>query len=429
VAFSPDGFRAISASPGDDTVRLWNVDTGEQLKQFHVTPNAFAKLTWLGFSPDGQRVLLAHGYGYGTLRVFDAQTLEPQGADTGPGRVASLAFFPKSLRALLFRGKETGLRLWDLEAGNEVKAPKGHRRAVSSVTFAPDGHYLVSGSYDGNVALWDLESKAYRGGYSHYLHVHSVAVSPDERYVLSGGEGNPDPSQNKTLFFWEIDPRQLIAIFAAQNVRVTSVAFSSDGRLALVGGLNHSSMKGDLRVWDSAKRAEIEVFHKKDYEGINCVAFLPPDDKHAVCGGVPGIVRLWNLTTGEQLRSLAGHANAVTSVACSPDGRYILSGGADSTVRLWDLQEKEPKGLVLDDAPKATITSVVYAPDGKTMAAAGLDGRITLWDAATRKVLWQTQLPGAVHGLSFARDSRHLATANANGTIYILRLDSASGGR
>jgi len=96
-------------------------------------------------------------------------------------------------------------------------------------------------------------------------------------------------------------------------------------------------------------------------------------------------------------------------------------------VRLWDLHEKEPKGLVLDEAPKATISSVVYAPVGKTMAASGHDGRITLWDATTRKVLWKEKLPGAVYGLSFAKDSKHLATANGNGTIYILRMDWASG--
>ncbi len=62
------------------------------------------------------------------------------------------------------------------------------------------------------------------------------------------------------------------------------------------------------------------------------------------------------------------------------------------------------------------------APDGKTFAASGQDGRIALWKTATEKPLWQTQLPGAVLGLAYSGDSRHLATANANGTIFILRL-------
>ena len=283
---------------------------------------------------------MVYNHGNSQVRVCDAQTLAMMRV-VNAGVLDDLAYSPDSHRALVCGGGQNILRLWDLETGVEVLRPTGHANAVSGVAFTPDGHYLLSGSHDGAVSLWNLESKRTVGGYSHGSAVYCIAVSPDGRYAVSGGTSTgPDI---KTLWFWEIEPRRLAVGFNPYPSNPTSsVAISPDGHISLCGGNTAPA----LHLWDIEKLVEGRTIEGVT-EAISCVAFSP-DSKQAVSGGSLKTLRLWDVTTGKEIRSLAGHTDPITSVAFVPDGRHILSGSADATVRLWDLEESQPKGRILD---------------------------------------------------------------------------------
>jgi hypothetical protein len=68
------------------------------------------------------------------------------------------------------------------------------------------------------------------------------------------------------------------------------------------------------------------------------------------------------------------------------------------------------------------VHTVAYAPGGSVLASTAEDRRVVLWDPVARAKRREWTLPGVVHDVAFAPDSRHLATANGNGTVYILRL-------
>jgi WD40 repeat protein len=85
----------------------------------------------------------------------------------------------------------------------------------------------------------------------------------------------------------------------------------------------------------------------------------------------------------------------------------------------------EPKERAVLKGHTLALTRVLVSPDGKLLASSGSDGRVLVWDAASGKKLQEWQLPGHVDNLVFAPDSRHLATGNGNGTIYVLRLHAA----
>ncbi len=71
----------------------------------------------------------------------------------------------------------------------------------------------------------------------------------------------------------------------------------------------------------------------------------------------------------------------------------------------------------------AEISHMVFSPDRTLLAATGLKGQVILWDVATGKRRNDWPMPGPVYKLAWGADSRHLATANANGTVYVYRLD------
>jgi len=119
---------------------------------------------------------------------------------------------------------------------------------------------------------------------------------------------------------------------------------------------------------------------------IRGLVFSP--DGHSLVAAGDRTIRVWDVRSGQRLRSLRGHGHYVAAVALSPDGaprRLIASGSYDTTVKVWDAESGR---CVLTLAGHSDIvTSVVFSPDGSRVASGSGDGTIRLWDAATGECL------------------------------------------
>jgi WD40 repeat protein len=125
-----------------------------------------------------------------------AQEPRDAGGRTPPSKfdvgspVLSVAVTPDGKYVVSGSGDEM-VRLWDLATGNEVRRFTGHEEPVWSVAVTPDGKYVVSGSGDNTVRLWELATgKEVRRFTGHEQEVRSVAVMPDGKYIVSGSEDN-----------------------------------------------------------------------------------------------------------------------------------------------------------------------------------------------------------------------------------------------
>ena len=89
-------------------------------------------------------------------------------------------------------------------------------------------------------------------------------------------------------------------------------------------------------------------------------------------------MRLWNVDTGENIRTLNGHTDCVMSVSFSPDGKYICSGSDDKTVRLWNVDTgKHVRTL---NGHTNNVWSVSFSPDGKYICSGSFDKTVRLWN-------------------------------------------------
>ena len=163
--------------------------------------------------------------------------------------VQSAALSPDARHAL--SGSDDGtVRLWDLETGREIRRFEGHTDTVTSVALAPDGRWAVSGSSDHTVRVWDLQTgRDCRRLAGHTSWINSVAVSGDGRRLLtgSGGEvinGHFQDGADLTLRLWDVDSGIELCRLTGHRAPVTTVSLSADGRLALSGSLD-----GTIRLW------------------------------------------------------------------------------------------------------------------------------------------------------------------------------------
>jgi len=123
------------------------------------------------------------------------------------------------------------------------------------------------------------------------------------------------------------------------------------------------------------------------HEGAVQDVVISPDGKTALSASEDGTMRLWDLASGETLRTFTGHNAAVKSVDMSPDGKTALSASADETLRLWDLASGEILRTLTDHS--APINRVLISPDGKTALSAADDHLLILWDVASGEPIRQ----------------------------------------
>src|SRR5262249_24331581 len=202
-----------------------------------------------------------------------------------------------------------------------------------------DGQFALSGSADRTVRLWETDGGRCLRTYAGHAHpVHSVAFSPDDRYVLSGSAQYFVRNETERLFtsgqlkVWETATGKCLPTFEGQAVAVTSVAWSSEGRFALSGGghtvrehqTGRLGQSGQRHPWETAWGRGLSTF--AGHADAVTSACLSADGRYALSGSTDRTLKLWETATGQCLRTFEGHAEAVTSVGLSGEGRYALSG-------------------------------------------------------------------------------------------------------
>ncbi|KAG9076262.1 hypothetical protein FRC06_009602, partial [Ceratobasidium sp. 370] len=329
-------------------------------------------------------------------------------------KVMAVAISPDSRRVV--SGSSNGMvRVWDMDTGALVGDPLiGHSAAVASVAFSPDGRRIVSGSYDETVRMWDANTGGLIGSplVEHPHRVYSVAFSPDGRYTAHGTSGNAVRIWNGETSTSTGSP------FVASSGRISSVAFSSDGRYIASG-----SMDG-VQLWNAAEVTPIGKLHSGHSFDVTCIA-ISPDNRFIASGSKDKTIRIWDLDKHSRTDTvLAGHFGHVNSVAFSPDGDRIASGSQDNTVRLWNLHNGAASNISLV-GHSGWVNCVTFSPDSQFVVSGSNDNTIRVWDAHTNTSTNDSLgHSGAVYCVAFSRDGRHIVSGSADKTVRIWDADA-----
>ena len=412
-------------------------------------PSAALNVESLAFSPDQSQ--LAAALMTGQVLVWNMQsrqmTRQGIGALSRPHDLAVANGF------VACGHRDASITLWKLpqDSKNQGITPffggwkfdnnprREHSGSLYSVAFSPDGRRLASSSANRAGAIRTIATGEFQEVKKQTLNPyasipvdfqHHVAFDPRGESLAAPSWGSPNDGRTKSVVGGIRSSIGITGFVPAIALRwsksgatwqtlsglpsmCVGLAYSPDGRrLAAADAI------GNVAIWNVAGGTlERTVSHGRP---VLAIAY-GPDGAIVATAGASGAIKLWQTSDGALVRTLDPPAAKTVGLVFRPDGRELISGGADGNIHFWDLGSGELRRT----AKSADgVTSIAMSEDGRLLASSHR-GSVMIWDAQSgvERHRWQI---GPAHGLvrqvMFSPEGRHVATANGNGTVYILRL-------
>lgn len=393
LQFSDDG-RRIAAVDGRN-INILDVGTGRILQSLHgYTRNIGA----LAMSADG-RFVSVQNKDDSAVSVWDlklgGQVKSIPGADINAGAAAVALSADGHLIAAPFSSPDPPYRIikvLDVASGKVINSLTG-LGYVTSAAISPDGSLLAAGDFRGGMEVWDLRSSQVlvsREGDVNTPACH-VAFSPDGNLLAVTGQNS--------VVVWDTVKHDWVGSLPAGWV--LALAFSSDGKRLASADLNTHA----ISVWNlETNQSMLSIGNQP---GIDALAFSP-DGRWLASAATDHLVRLWDLSTGNEVREFSGHGGEATGVAFTPDGHWLISSGAEGSIRIWNPSTGEnaailssisetddwvaitPNGL-FDGTPRGTKQLVTWRVGNRVLAAS------QFYDAYSSQGLLANVLGGSLH--------------------------------
>ncbi|QJB25954.1 WD40 repeat domain-containing protein [Limnospira fusiformis SAG 85.79] len=286
----------------------------------------------------------------------------------------------------------------------------GHSAWVYAAAIAPDGKVLASGSYDGTIKIWDLESGSLRQTIAaHASAVASLAIAPDGKHLISGSVDN-------RVRLWDLDTGKLIRTFNGHRDDVKVVAIAPDGKTIASGSADKT-----IRLWNLQGETLATL---QDVDWVRALAFTP-DSQYLLSGCEDGTIGIWQLQDGKKSLTIQAHSGVVRAIAVSPDGQLFASGSDDRTITLWNASNRSILNTLTGHSHR--VQSLAWSPDGSTLVSGSHDRTVRLWNVAEGKVFDTLQAHAkSVQAVVFSPDGRQFVSASSDQTIKLWPIDPKS---
>jgi WD40 repeat protein len=395
VAFTPDGKAVLTC--GDDWIRLWDRETGKEIRRFLGPPERDNTPPGVGgagpmtvaLSQDGK--LLAAAYWNRGIVVWETES----GKELHhiPGNLAGILAFTPDGKTLAFRTWNRSTFLFETATGNQISiingqkhegagGPIGSNPAAAGMAISPDGKTLATAeteSFQGGVSTWvsltDLKSGKVIQEIEEKEPLSAVAYSPDGKFLAY--------ATGQSILLRDAKTAKEIRKIKTP-IHVFGLAFAPDSK-------SIGARAGDLfiRVWETDTGKEVRVFgdgvrgniSRFQQPSIAQSFAFSPDSKFVVAAAANS-VRMWEIASGKEVALTGGHRGSITALAVAPDGKTVVSRGGDKLIR-WEVATGKQLGAfpVSMGTAHADLT-----PDGRLLAL-NIGDTLQLVDVATGKAL------------------------------------------
>ena len=251
----------------------------------------------------------------------------------GDTAISQVAFSPDG-KLLAAANWNRTIGLWNTITGRSIATLTGHQDGINSIAFSSNhqsanSYFLVSGSEDKTVKLWqisDNKTSLLHTLTGHQEGIKTVAISPDGKLIASG-------SYDKTIKLWNWDGK-FKQTLTGHNLAITALAFSADGRTLASGSADNT-----INLWQInnhlAKLSKTLTGHQA---GVTSLAYGGDSNFDWLASASSDrTIKLWNPDRGTLLKTLQGHSSQINSIALFDRGKSLLSADEQQGLYWWDL--------------------------------------------------------------------------------------------
>lgn len=389
VKLTLDGKFALSGSL-DKTFRIWDIEKGTFIR----TLKGNDKLISVKIRFDSKNAIL--GSEDKSLNVKDIEIeFCPRIILEDGIFVGSESITPDGNRAVL--GRERTLYVFDMKTGQCSQTLEGHDSAIVSSNITSDGKLAVSGSKDGILKLWNIETgqclRTLRGSF------FKTSVTPDGKILISG-RGNKLDVWNIVSGQCTQEIEQKIEHVLKKYIKPNSQLVgkgNKEGILDIASGKyirKLDGLKGDLfscyaitpnskqmiisedkslKAWD----LESGQFLRTLGEDIGYVVSIniTPDGKRASCRILDHPLTIWDIDSGQRLHTLEGHRDSISCDDITPNSKQAISGSYDKSIKIWDIESGQCLRTL---ESHSHFSDLKITPDGKYIVSAS--DEVKVWD-------------------------------------------------
>lgn len=486
VSFSADGKLALSGgSYGDNVFKLWEIESGQCLRTFEGYGNAclshdgkfivlctdqtlellkiesgdclytldIEHIRSVNFSVDGQYILSISYCNSQILKVLDTATGGCIRTIVRPDYLRTGLSFCTGGRYALSSGAEinitedSGFKLWDIKTG------KCHRTVYGwfDACLSKDGRYVLTWNpFEGTIGLWEIPKRNFfyhaklqlsdlntfeeikkRQDYLRLSMQEVTQMIQVRKYsaafaLLYSKWEKADFYENNDLLkkyqeLYSLSNNRILSFYYEKNVFTDNKyymfypCFTVDGKYVLTG-----IQGGMVKLWNVESG---ECFRSFDGHNMTVTSVcISVDNRYILSGDDEGMLKLWSVETGECLRYFSGHSNTVSSMCFSADGKYISTGCDDGTLKLWDVETGECLSDFVGHSER--ITCVIFSADCRYVLSGSYDQTLKLWDRESGQFLrvfeghsLENRWWRGVLSVSFSANGQYVLSGSDDGTL------------
>ncbi len=404
VQTSRDGKTVLSGDIAG-TLIGWDWETQKPLQRYQLGDRAILNLA---VSPDSRQFAACAANGKVYLGDVPLRNFFGLTANPAPGVVASFAFTADG-RFLLEGDQASYIRIWDAATGAHIR-DIGGAGVVTAIGLDPLQPHVLASATDGMVRGWNYETAQPVGGIQ-TSPLKGMIVVPGEttRLVTLGDDGSL-----KLMNWPAVPPKNL----QGHSNQVAGVAVSPDGKWILTGGLDQQ-----VNLSKSEDGSFVRSFPGQT--GPTTAVAFNAASTLAAAASQTGTIKFWNVADGADHGVLTGHTGAVFDIAFHAERNEIVSAGNDATIRVWTV----PAPATSWAGAAGTIAEIVSSSKGEFLASVGADKAIRLWNPATgalTKTLDGFEQP--LTAVALSADDQWIAAGDAAGQIHLRKPDGTAGG-
>jgi WD40 repeat protein len=324
IAFSPDEDK-MAYMGTDGAVHIWDLGTNSEVIRLPVPSSSgqaspYYYIEQVVFSSDGDRVMYSGSYE--PTQIWDLASRR---------EIATIPNYPVTVFSsngdwIVSTGDDQAIDIWQTRDGKKInRIPVGD--TVDLLTISSDGKLVAAETAPG-VRVWDVTNGREVSSFQPSGYLTQLAFNPDGNWIVTG-------SDDGTLTVWE--PRDGTKVTSVNHDSILKFVFSPNGRYLAAGSGVHSfdgtDNHGTLSVSDTVSRTEtVQIAFDAEVQNL----LFSPDGNSIVSFGQSNIARIWDASTGTELSRITegGTYDYIRTVSFSPSGKWVVTG-SDLGLKVW----------------------------------------------------------------------------------------------